>query len=108
MQQRGASPFLDCLDRLDEAALATVLLPKLHSTVKNLALTCTRLRELVHGSHCKQLNLSGLANGIRRKRIKAWTAALPAHFRSCQRVELCISDDRSYDVVKKLMPALQG
>ena len=95
------------LDRLDEDALVEVLLPKLADTsnLADLALTCTRLRQLVHGSLCDVLDFSCLqCNDL--DHIQEWTAALPERFPSCEEVKLCIKRGRSSELIRKLMPAL--
>ena len=107
-QQQGSSALLACLERLDEAAWAEVLLEKLIAAkaAGNLAATCTRLRQLVHGSSRGPLDFAPLAAHSNPRQVEEWTAALPDHFPSCQTARLVNSCENSYLVCQALAPAL--
>ena len=103
------SALLDCLERLDEAAWAEVLLDKLLAagTAGNLAATCTRLRQLVQ-SCVGKLNLSQLLNDRDGppEVAAAQAAGLPGHFTAVRSVVLHFTSDNSYVVAQALIPAL--
>jgi len=102
-----ASPFLSCLDQLNDDVWSSVLFPKLAAakSAANVALVCSRLRHLCHGN-CLTLNLLPLASSSDPSVAVAWTDAAVEHFPNVTTVKLSILEDASYVVTPSLMSAL--
>lgn len=101
------SPFLSCLAQLNDDVWSSDLFPKLAAakSAANVALVCSRLRDLCHSS-CNTLNLLPLASSSDPSVAVAWTDAAVEHFPNVAFVKLSILEDASYLVTPSLMPAL--
>jgi len=98
---------LQLLDNLGEAAWAQVLLPKLYQngSARRLALVCSQLRALVHGS-TRQLDFSRLSHGHSAAEVEAWTTSLQDRFPRCRSAALHITCEDSYLLAQTLVASL--
>lgn len=94
----GCSDLLRCLGQLNDYVWAEVLLPKLiaDKTAGAVAVSCSSLRRLCHGS-VRKLNLTALGNSSSTAiTVQHHLAALHQHFPECSSVKVSLVLDSSY------------
>jgi hypothetical protein len=81
--------LLRCLASLGVETFAGVLLPKLarQRSAGDVALTCTQLRDLCHGS-VQRLDLTAALkqDSSETSALATWTSHMPQHFSNCTSV----------------------
>jgi hypothetical protein len=104
----GSQPslLLQCLSSLGAETFAGVLLPKLveDGSACDVALTCSQLRDLCHGS-VQQLDLTEVLDQDSSV-VEEWMQSLPQHFSSCTSAQLWLHDEDSYDRLMYLLTGL--
>jgi hypothetical protein len=101
--------LLQCLSSLGAETFAGVLLPKLarQRSAGDVALTCSQLRDLCHGS-VQRLDLT---QALKQDRIypvmlEEWMQSLPQHFSNCTSVGLRLHQEGDLHALNYLLTAL--
>jgi len=107
MSSSGQSPFLHCLQQLNDDAWTQVLLPKLieQGSAADVALTCSQLRDLCN-HNVETIDLKALAEEEDVRDFDRWLQPLPAHYPNCKSAELSLKGDSSYVGMLYILPAL--
>lgn len=89
------------------AGCAVPLLPLLiaDGSAAAVALTCSSLRRLVHGSR-QRLDLTSLSRHDDPNQVAAWAAEAAQHFPACTAVKCAVLQDSDFLLVQNIMPAL--
>jgi len=107
MSTSEQSPFLHCLQQLNDDAWAQVLLPKLieQGSAAAVALTCSQLRDLCN-QYVEVIDLRRLDADTELCALEEWMQPLPAHFPNCILAKLAFFVESSYVAVQYLLPAI--
>jgi hypothetical protein len=103
------SALLHCLASLGAETFASVLPPKLveADAACDVALTCSQLRDLCHGS-VQQLDLTHLLNqdSIETTVLEGWMQSMAQHFSNCTSAQLRLHEGDSFYRLSYLLAVL--
>jgi len=107
MSSSEQSPFLHCLQQLNDDTWAQVLLPKLieQGSVADVAQTCSQLRDLCN-QYVEVIDLSSLAANADLGALEKWMQPLPARFPNCILARLKLAVGISYVGLQYMLPAI--